>query len=160
MLLLTSYCESFCVDLQSKPLGGTGLYIRLHCFNIHLYWLLLVNQAMHLKVFKLNNSDTHSMQCGTISTLNRSRTCDAMGYRKRVRTRQDSHLAPLWFHSLLLVVAGLPTNILIVFTLTGTWGAAEQRPALPLLQSWDHSDRGGLISWPDLHPLLASFPPW
>lgn len=42
--------------------------------------------------------------------------------------------------------AGLTTNVLIVFTLTDTWGAAEERPALPLLQSRDHSQRGGLIS--------------
>ena len=42
--------------------------------------------------------------------------------------------------------AGLTTNILIVFTLTAPWGDAEERPAPPLLQSWDHSDRGGLIS--------------
>lgn len=40
-----------------------------------------------------------------------------------------------------LSCAGLTTNILIVFTLTGTLGAAEERPALALLQSWNHSNR-------------------
>ncbi len=56
--------------------------------------------------------------------------------------------------------AGLTTNILIVFTLTATWGAAE-RPAQPLLQSWDHSDRGGLISGQTFsHYLLHSHPEW
>lgn len=43
----------------------------------------------------------------------------------------------------------------------GMWGAAEEGPALSLLQSWDHSDRGGLISsQTSTHCLLHSHPEW
>ena len=54
--------------------------------------------------------------------------------------------------------AGLTTNILIVFTLMGTLGAAEERPALPLLQSWNYSNKRANL-WPDLHQLDSLFPP-
>lgn len=105
-----------------------------------------------LKVFKQNNLDSQSVQYSTVHKKK------GMEMRKTVRMRQDPDLMVLWFYSPLLVGAGLTTNILIVFTLTATWGAAEERPAFAAVLGSLRKRRANL--WPDLHPLPASFPSW
>ncbi len=127
------------------------------CSALKLSYIVLATQepGRRLKVFKQNNLDIQSIRYSAVSTL-KQKGHGAGAVRIRARSRPHGSLVSFSPFS----CAGLTTNILIVFTLTAMWGAAE-RPALPLLQSWDHSDSGGLISGQTFsHYLFHSHPEW